>query len=56
MFIPVPTNVSQPARQADIYDKPLLPHTGSHILVGQLQSMLQSVRMAFPAYKSCSVL
>lgn len=42
MFIPVPEDASQPARQADMYDKPLFPHTGSHILDGQLQSLLQS--------------
>lgn len=56
MFIPVPTDVSQPARQADIYDTPLFPHTGSHILIGQLQSLLQSARMVFSTYKSCCIL
>ena len=47
IFLPVPEDISQPARQADVYDKPLFPHTGSHTLVGQLQSMLQSARKFF---------
>ena len=47
IFLPVPEDISQPARQADMYDKPLSPHTGSHTLVGQLQSMLQSARKFF---------
>lgn len=56
MFIPIPMDVSQPARQADRYDKPLFPHTGSHILDGQLQSTLQLAKMLFPIYKSCGIL
>jgi hypothetical protein len=56
MFTPVPADVSQPARQVDMYDKPLSPHTGSHILVGQLQCVLQSARILFPTYKPCWVL
>ena len=47
IFLPAPEDISQPARQADMYDKPLFPHTGSHTLVGQLQSMLQSARKFF---------
>lgn len=56
MLIPVPMDDSQPARQADMYDKPLSPHTGSQIVAGQLQSLLQSAKMLFPTYKSFGIL
>jgi hypothetical protein len=53
MLAPVPTDFSQPARQGDMYARPLFPHTGSHVFVKQLHLVLQSERNLFSISKDC---